>query len=201
MSVTQNESLIPSSNAPSSSSNATSNSSDAPSSSSNVKPAHDLMGFQYKTESALVAWPLTYDAALEMACDTFPELRDSATEDIHFDIRAETRQMLDNGKTVAERITVRVTRSAWPKISRTLRRGEFVQIRVKEPPRSRSPSPASTLVDPPAYAQVDSVKYGTSLRPEDAQRSTGLLSGLFRSRSRSNSRESMKKVATVNVVP
>lgn len=79
--------------------------------------------------------------AIEIAVESFPELKDVERDRICLEVRV----VLSNQH---ERRTAEIGRSAWSVVVNTLARFEIIEIRVATPPKSTSGS----IVEPPPYA-------------------------------------------------
>jgi len=88
-----------------------------------------------------------YDAAIDIAQESFPELRDVERDRI----RLEVRVVISNQH---ERKTAEIGRSAWSVVVKTLARFEIVEIRLAPSSKAieaASSSSTSAAVEPPPY--------------------------------------------------
>ncbi|KAH9956182.1 hypothetical protein BC827DRAFT_1271114 [Russula dissimulans] len=83
----------------------------------------DLITYSYDSRTVYVATGATYDRALDIAQDTFPELRDVERHRIRFVVRV----MLGREN---EYKTAEISRRAWPVVITTFARFAIVEIRV-----------------------------------------------------------------------
>jgi len=150
----------------------------------------DILTYCYASRMVYVIPGETYDQALDIAQESFPELKDAERSRIRFEVRV----VLTNQ---SERKAAEIGRTAWPVVISTLARFEIIEIRVASPPR-----PAGALSDPPPYetgwdwgtkdsatnplrfrSPIPSSASHSHLPPQSlTNRLAGLLSGSSRSR-------------------
>ncbi|KAN0114195.1 hypothetical protein V8E52_006993 [Russula decolorans] len=106
----------------------------------------NVITYSYASRLVYVATAETYDDAVDLAKESFPELKDVERQRI----RLEVHVMLKDQQV---RKTAEIGRTAWPFVVPSLARFEIMEIRVAPPvaPESASSSQAST-VEPPPYA-------------------------------------------------
>jgi len=96
----------------------------------------DLITYSYDSRTVYVATGETYDRALDIAQDTFLELRDVDRDQIRFEVRV----MLGHEN---EYKTAEISRRAWPVVIRTFARFAIVEIRVASAPLPQAAAPPS----------------------------------------------------------
>jgi len=109
-----------------------------------VRQPPDILTYSHDSRMVYVTPGETYDRAIEIAVESFPELKDVDRDQICLEVRV----VLSNQH---ERRTAEIGRSAWSVVVNTLARFEIVEIRVAPPPKSATPSSGS-IVEPPPYA-------------------------------------------------
>ncbi|KAN0114194.1 hypothetical protein V8E52_006992 [Russula decolorans] len=114
-------------------------------SSSTPRAPADVLTYSYASRMVYVATAETYDHAIDIAKETFLELKDVERQRIKLEVHV----MLKNQQV---RRTAEIGRTAWPFVVPSLARFEIVEIRVApETAVALSSSQAST-VEPPPYA-------------------------------------------------
>jgi len=104
----------------------------------------DILTYSYASRMVYVAPGQNYDEAIDIAQESFPELREVDRDRIGLEVRV----VLSNQQ---ERKKAEISRSAWSAVVTTLARFEIVEIRVGLPSNSAAESSSST-VEPPPYA-------------------------------------------------
>jgi len=108
----------------------------------------DVLTYSYASRMVYVAPGQNYDEAIDIAQQSFPELRDVDRDRI----RLEVRVVLSSQQ---ERKKAEISRSAWSAVVTTLARFEIVEVRVAPPSNSAaaaSSSSTTSAVEPPPYA-------------------------------------------------
>jgi hypothetical protein len=88
----------------------------------------------------------TYDHAVELAKESFVELRDVERERISLEVHV----VLKNQQV---RRTAEIGRTAWPVVVASLARFEIVEIRVASEPKALSSAQASSVSPPPYVSE------------------------------------------------
>jgi len=104
----------------------------------------DILTYCHGSRMVYVTPGEDYDRAVEIAVESFPELRDVERDRICLEVRV----VLSNQ---AEKKTAEIGRSAWSVVVPTLARFEIIEIRVAPPPKSAMAS-SSSSTEPPPYA-------------------------------------------------
>jgi len=86
----------------------------------------------------------TFDQAIDLAQESFPELRDVERNRIRFEVR-----VVVIGK--EHRQAAEIGRSAWSAVVSTLARYEIIEIRLANPPGARFGLRPSVAAEPPPY--------------------------------------------------
>ena len=89
----------------------------------------------------------TIQRAVEIAVESFPELRDVERERICLEVRV----VLSNQH---EKKTAEIGRTAWSVVVPTLARFEIIEIRVTPPPKSATASSSSGAAPPPYASEM-----------------------------------------------
>jgi len=107
-----------------------------------AQTAPDIVTYSYGSGLVYVTPGASYDDAIDLARDAFPELKDVDRDLICLEVRVSVNQ--------TERTMARIGRTAWPIVLSTLVRFEIVHIRVASPPE------ANAVPRPPPYASEGS---------------------------------------------
>jgi len=99
----------------------------------------DILTYCFDSRMVYVIPGETYDQALDIAQESFPELRAVDRSWIRFEVRV----VLTNQP---ERKAAEIGRTAWSVVINTLARFEVIEVRVATPPK-----PAGAPSDPPPY--------------------------------------------------
>jgi len=108
----------------------------------------DILTYCYDARMVYVTPGEDYDQAINIAIDSFPQLRDVERERICLEVRV----VLSNQH---EKKTAEIGRTAWAVVVATLARFEIVEVRVAPPPKSAgtpTSGPSSSVSEPPPYA-------------------------------------------------
>jgi hypothetical protein len=113
-----------------------------------VRLPPDILTYCYDTRMVYVTPGEDYDKAINIAIESFPQLRDVERERICLEVRV----VLSNQH---EKKTAEIGRTAWSVVVATLARFEIVEVRVAPPPKSAATTtsgPSSSVSEPPPYA-------------------------------------------------
>jgi len=107
-----------------------------------ARPPPDILTYCHGSRMVYVTPGEDYDRAIEIAVESFPEIRDVDRDRICLEVRV----VLSNQH---EKKTAEIGRSAWSVVVPTLARFEIIEIRVAPAPK---PVTASSSSEPPPYA-------------------------------------------------
>jgi len=106
----------------------------------------DILTYRYDSRMVYVLPAETYDKAIDLAQETFPELRDVERNRIHLEVRVVLTRSSNEHRQTAE-----IGRSVWSVVVSTLAQYEIIEIRLANPPGARSSLHPSVVAEPPPY--------------------------------------------------
>ncbi|KAI0249245.1 hypothetical protein BJV78DRAFT_1229291 [Lactifluus subvellereus] len=104
-----------------------------------VRNPPDILTYCYGSKMVYVTPGDSYEHAIDLAQEAFPELRDVDRDQIGLEVRVVVSHQ-------SERRTAQIGRTAWPVVLTTLARFEIVEVHVASPPQ------ANAVAQPPPYA-------------------------------------------------